>query len=336
MHINLKTKWIILLSLLFIATSCIDEDLSDCPSGLSVGFTYNLYNQDMEHANAFENVVSDMTLMVFDAEGTLVSQHIATSDDLKHNGYRIDVCCLPSGNYQLLVWGGIVNGSFVSDNLVEGSSKLDDVLVSLNTMQQGVSDTDLVPLFYGMGTLDNYKNTKFTRVEIPLVKNTNRFRILLQNVGNEDINPDAFSFEIIDKNTALNYKNELANDVEVVYSSYAQGNASIQNDKGEAEVVKWVVFAELNTSKLFDNHSKTARLRIYNNETEKEVLNVPLIELVLMMKNEKFSKSITNQTYLDRIHNFNLTFFLSGGDVWMKTHIIINDWVVRFNDIDDL
>ncbi|NLX81917.1 MAG: FimB/Mfa2 family fimbrial subunit [Proteiniphilum sp.] len=63
---------------------------------------------------------------------------------------------------------------------------------------------------------------------------------------------------------------------------------------------------------------------------------MPLIELVLLMKNEKFTHSITNQTYLDRIHNFNLTFFLSGGDVWMKTHIIINDWVVRFNDIDDL
>ncbi len=335
MHNKLKTKWIILLSLLFVATSCIDEDLSECPSGLSVGFTYNLYNQDMEHANAFENVESDMTLMVFDNEGTLVNKYVATSDDLKHNAYQIDVCCLPSGSYQLLAWGGIANGSFIADNLVEGSSKLDDVLVSLSTIQQGVSSKNLVPLFYGMGSLDNYKTTKYTKVEIPLVKNTNTFRILLQDVSGAELNPNLFSFEIIDSNIALNYKNEVATNLKVSYTPFAQGNVSIdtKND-GENEEVKAVVFAELSTSKLFANHSKSARLRVINSESGVEVMNIPLIDMVLMMKNEKFSASISNQTYLDRIHNFYMTFYMHNGS-WVKSQIIVNDWVLRFNEIED-
>ena len=123
--------------------------------------------------------------------------------------------------------------------------------------------------------------------------------------------------------------------MEVTYSSYAQGNASKQGEQGENQQIKSVVFAELSTSKLFANNSKTARLRIRNSESDTEILSLPLIELVLMMQNDKFSKTLTNQTYLDRIHSFYMTFFLNG-DKWMKTHIIINDWVVRFNEIGDL
>lgn len=326
----------LLLALLFVATSCIDDDLSSCPSGLSVGFTYNLYNQDMEYANAFKNAVDDITLMIFDAEGNFVEQHVANNQDLQDNGYQLNVCCLPNGSYQLLAWGGVNDGSFVAKELVKGQSKLSDVLVSLHTIEQGASTKDLTSLFYGMGRLDNYRRTKYTRVEVPLIKNTNRFRILLQDVNNTELNPEVFSFQIIDNNTALNYANELANDMQVTYLPYAQGNAALKDEEGTGGLVKSVVFAELSTSKLFAEHLKTARLRIYNNQTEQEVLNVPLIELVLMMKNEKFTQAISNQTYLDRIHNFNLTFFLSGGDRWMKTQIIVNDWILRFNEIEDL
>ena len=335
MHKLLKTKWALLIIILFIAFSCIDEDLSECPSGLSVGFTYNLYNEDMEYADAFNNAVSEITLFVFDEEDNYISQYTEAGDILNQNGYRMEVCCLPSGSYQLLAWGGIDNKSFASKELKVGVSKLSDVLVTLNTMKDAISNTNLTPLFYGRAKLDNYRKSKYTKVEVPLVKNTNTFRILLQNDDNEEINPDAFTFEIIDKNTALNSDNGLASDIEVTYLSFAQGNASINDEQGVNQQINTVVFAELSTSKLFANNSKTARLRIYNKDQEREILNLPLIELVLMMKNDKFSKSLSNQIYLDRIHSFYMTFFLHN-DNWMKTHIIVNDWVVRFNEIGDL
>ena len=336
MYNKLKTKWILLLSLLFIATSCIDDDLSDCPSGLSVGFTYNLYNQDMEYADAFENAVNDISLFIFDGDGKYVTQHVATKEDLKYNGYRIDVCCLPSGNYQLLAWGGIMGDTFVSKELVKGESQLADVLIKLNTIKNGASDEDLAPLFYGRTALLNYKNTKHTKVEVPLIKNTNTFRILLQDVNNQEVKPEVFSFQIIDKNMGLNHENESAIDLDVTYKAFAQGNLAVETRQGgESELANTVVYAELSTSKLFANHTGKARLRVLNNVSNEEILNIPLIDMVLLMKNQKFSKSIANQTYLDRIHNFNMTFFLNQG-TWMSTQIIVNGWTLRFNDIDDL
>ena len=335
MHNKLKTYWILLLSLLFVATSCIDDDLSDCPSGLSVGFAYNLYNQDMEYADAFENAVNDISLFIFDSKGNFVEQHVATNEDLKYNGYRIDVCCLPNGSYQLIAWGGIDSDSFNASTLKRGKSKRTDVLVKLNTIKDGASDKDLASLFYGRTALLNYKNTKYTEVKIPLVKNTNTFRILLQDVNSMEINPEVFSFQIIDKNIGLNHENERAIDLEVMYKPFAQGNLAVETRGGSTSPVNTVAFAEMSTSKLFANHSKEARLRIVNSVNNKEVLNVPLIDMVLMMKNEKFSQSISNQAYLDRIHNFNLVFFLNN-DLWMQTQIIVNGWTLRFNDIEDL
>lgn len=335
MHNKLKTYWILLLSLLFVATSCIDDDLSDCPSGLSVGFAYNLYNQDMEYADAFENAVNDISLFIFDADGMFVEQYAATNMQLADNGYKINVCCLPSGSYQLIAWGGIDSDSFNGSTLERGKSKITDVLVKLNTIKDGASDKDLASLFYGRTALLNYKNTKYTEVKIPLVKNTNTFRILLQDVNSVEINPAAFSFQIIDKNIGLNHENERAIDLEVMYKPFAQGNLAVETREGSTSPVNTVAFAEMSTSKLFANHSKEARLRIVNSVNNKEVLNVPLIDMVLMMKNEKFSQSISNQAYLDRIHNFNLVFFLNN-DLWMQTQIIVNGWTLRFNDIDDL
>ncbi len=336
MYNKLKTKWILLLSLLFIATSCIDDDLSDCPSGLSVGFTYNLYNQDMEYADAFENAVNDISLFIFDGDGKYVTQHVATNEDLKYNGYRIDVCCLPSGNYQLLAWGGIMDDTFVSKELVKGESQLADVLIKLNTIKNGASDEDLAPLFYGRTALLNYKDTQHTKVEVPLIKNTNTFRVLLQDVNNMEVDPEVFSFQIIDKNIGLDHENESAIDLDVMYKPFAQGNLAVETRQGgESEPVNTVAYAELSTSKLFAHHSGKARLRIVNNVSNKEVLNIPLIDMVLLMKNQKFSKSMTNQNYLDKIHNFNMTFFLNNGS-WMSTQIIVNGWTLRFNDIDDL
>lgn len=335
MHNKFKTYWILLLSLLLAATSCIDDDMSNCPSGLSVGFAYNLYNQDMEYANAFENAVNDITLFIFDADGMFVEQYAATNQQLADNGYKINVCCLPSGTYQLIAWGGIDNDSFNARTLERGKSGIADVLVKLNTIQEGASDKDLASLFYGRTALLNYKNTKHTEVKIPLVKNTNTFRILLQDINSMEVKPEAFSFQIIDKNIGLNHENERAIDLEVMYKPFAQGNLAVETREGSTPPVNTVAFAEMSTSKLFAKHSKEARLRIINNENNNEVLNVPLIDMVLMMKNEKFSQSISNQTYLDRIHNFNMTFFLNNGS-WMSAQIIVNGWTLRFNDIEDL
>ena len=43
---------------------------------------------------------------------------------------------------------------------------------------------------------------------------------------------------------------------------------------------------------------------------------------------------MTQQEYLDRQDEYNMTFFLDENMKWINTSIIINDWVVRFNEMD--
>ena len=41
-----------------------------------------------------------------------------------------------------------------------------------------------------------------------------------------------------------------------------------------------------------------------------------------------------NQEYLDRENHWDIILFLNGGR-WIDTHIRVNDWDVRINDIND-
>ena len=43
---------------------------------------------------------------------------------------------------------------------------------------------------------------------------------------------------------------------------------------------------------------------------------------------------MTQQEYQHRQDEYNMTFFLDENMKWINTSIIINDWVVRFNEMD--
>ena len=71
---------------------------------------------------------------------------------------------------------------------------------------------------------------------------------------------------------------------------------------------------------------------ITNKETGEPVLSIPLVKYLLLTEAE--GHEMTNQEYLDRQDEYNMTFFLDESMKWINTSIIINDWVVRFNELD--
>lgn len=44
---------------------------------------------------------------------------------------------------------------------------------------------------------------------------------------------------------------------------------------------------------------------------------------------------MSDQEFLDRESDWSMVFFLddSNNQEWIRTHIVVNDWVVRLNDI---
>ena len=88
--------------------------------------------------------------------------------------------------------------------------------------------------------------------------------------------------------------------------------------------------AELTTGRLMADSQ--AKLTITRHDTGETVLSIPLIDYL------ELCRTIANydmplQEYLDREDTYTMTFFLDSDNAWVNTQVIINDWIVRYNDI---
>lgn len=75
------------------------------------------------------------------------------------------------------------------------------------------------------------------------------------------------------------------------------------------------------------------RLTVSRKSDGRKVIDIPLINYLLMLKSEKFA-SMGAQEFLDRESRWSMLFFLDRDNIWLRTQIVINDWVVRINDVE--
>lgn len=74
-------------------------------------------------------------------------------------------------------------------------------------------------------------------------------------------------------------------------------------------------------------------LRVTRVSDGSEVINIPLINYLALMKSESFHK-MSVQEYLDRENQWNMTFFLDRHWKWISVQIEVQGWVVRINNPD--
>lgn len=108
-------------------------------------------------------------------------------------------------------------------------------------------------------------------------------------------------------------------------SARAEGDAAAAEDDNIS-----VAIAQITVGRLVEENNP--KLTITNTETGETVLSIPLVKYLLLTEAE--GHDMTNQEYLDRQDEYNMTFFLDESMKWINTRIIINDWVVRFNDMN--
>ena len=116
--------------------------------------------------------------------------------------------------------------------------------------------------------------------------------------------------------------------------SVSTGTAEVNPDYGtnatRADEVS-VAVAEFTINRMIDGNSPI--LTIYNLEDDERVLSIPIADYALLVKGY-YNSSMTNQEYLDRQDEYNMTFFLDEDGDWMSASIIVNSWrVVLNNDI---
>lgn len=320
------------LTLSMVQTSCdkFDEHLPECEHGVRLRFTYTW---NMEFANAFPAKVDCLTLLVYNDKGEYVTSYTETSAVLADENYRM-IVDLPDGDYHLVAYGGMEcsNSSFrYVTPPVEGTS-LGSLQVALlpQLLTQPVG-TNLHPLFYGaLDTTITSVENEYTEATIDMMRDTNNLRVMLQHLDGSPINDQDFVFTITDRNTLMDGDNTVLDVPEVVYAPWTQGTLATGIRPNDEEDVL-MAYAELSFCRLVTSNSP--RLIITAVHDGHKVVDIPLNNYLLASKSEQYAR-MPAQEYLDRQHDWNMTFFLDSYWRWAYVEIKVLDWVVRLNHFE--
>ncbi len=320
-----------LLALTF--SSCDDsfvyDTLPPCPQGVSLRFVYD-YN--MEYANAFPSQVDCLTLYVYDSEGNFVTSRTETTSVLADESWRMTLD-LEAGDYHFVAYGGIAcsEASFKVAEEPGRGTKLASLETYLPT-DGGVSQQDLHNFFFGDLDMTVSANTdSYDEGTVKMMRNTNNVQILLQQMNGEPIYASDFEFSITDDNTRFDSENNIIPQGTTTYLPWSQGERTTGTRAGgDGKDVNIVVaYAELSTSRLFTGNSP--RLLVHRANDGEKIIDIPLIDYLLLVKSDHYSE-MGSQEFLDRQNEWVLLFFLDEGADWLRTYIVVNDWVVRVND----
>lgn len=317
------------LSLGMILNSCstiwIGEEY--CPHGVRLRFVYD-YN--MEYADAFNSQVHCVSILVFDESGNYVTTLEETGDLLKNEDYRMELDLKP-GNYTLVAYGGYAceERSFnITQFETRSTSSINDLYAEM-MHDDFVSDDMKHDFFHGMLNF-TILESKITEEKVYLTKNTNNIRIVLQQMNGEIITPEEFTFTIMDDNSYMNCENAVIPKGEITYQPWSTGQVTVgTSENGETPVT--AAYAEFSTSRLTVGTSP--KLVIRSVEKDKEIINIPLNEYLLLLKSDRY-QDMGTQEYLDRESVWTMLFLLDSNNRWINTHIVVNGWIVRLNHVD--
>ena len=321
--------------------NAVFEYNDDCDPVFKVNFVYDM---NLKWADAFPSEVHSVNLYVFDKNERFVKEYKVNGNQVDEPGFEITLDLNP-GDYTLLAWCGLdninaSNDSFTVISPVVGQTTLDEMSCSLNTQivdGKTVSDQQIQFMYHGLlnVNLPDVLDGKTYYYTVPLTKDTNHIRIILQQLSGEDMNPDDFAFRIEAPNGEMAYDNSLLGNTMVNYLSWDKfsdeaGIFESENNMEEGNLVYADgVIADLSTCRMMADQANVMKLTIYNSEKDEVIASVPLIQYALMAKKyyeSAYGHQMSDQEFLDREDEYILTFFLDESQKWINAYIYINSW----------
>lgn len=341
----IKSMFAALATTVAISSCSMIEDGSDCV--LSSNLVRFKYDYNMKHADAFSSEVKQVTLLAFDSKtGKLVQRHDVPVKDMR-NGNSIPLEVEP-GAYDLLAWGGEHSKSFDIAVGKIGESTINDFHAYLRRTidANGTHNVteDIAPLFHGMMHVDlGYASPSNPDIiEMPLVKDTNVIRVILQHVTGELVNHSDFTFTITDSNGWLNADNSLRDNQSISYHPWRLYTGTVDINTNPSDAPSNRSMSSLGSRSLLGGSMAEftlSRLMMENNpeltvtdKSGKTILKINLRDYALLIKGF-YNESMSDQEYLDRQDEYNMTFFLDEGNRWLNAVIIINDWRIVRNSL---
>lgn len=321
----------LLLAMLCLSVASCDrlhEDLQPCISGARLRF---VYDWNMEFANAFPSQVDCLTLLVYDHSGKYVRTVTAGRPETANEDWRMTID-LPAGFYHLVAWGGLdCSEASFAFNASPSSLPMDALEVAIKPED---INSPLHHLFYGALDIDIPQpgaDTSYTEGTVYVKKDTNDVRLILGMENGDPTDVADFEFSIITDDTRLAYNNDLLPAGETTYRPFSKGNAEIGVTPLGIEAQ--MAYAELSISRLVKGNPTT--LLITRKSDGATIVKIPLINLLLQYKSDrpKFA-GMQPQEFLDRQSYWPITFLIAGEMPWIQVKIVVDDWVVRYNNAE--
>lgn len=346
-----KYKYFI-LPLSFIAvttfTSCdnpVFDEEGDCEVTYKLKFRYDL---NLKWADAFANEVKSVRLYAFDETGKLIKEYNRNGSELASEDFSLELGLDP-GKYELLAWCGTDNPdakkNFAIPEATVGQTTIDELTCRLHRYEdeftKNYSDDRLEFMFHGRMDVElpdySMKGGEYTYT-MPLTKDTNHLRVVLQHLSGEDINVSQFSFRVEEANGHLAHDNTLLDDDIITYRSYSksQGEATIVKESTRDAVTSQTAIADLSVTRMMAHRSDKMVLTITNDKGE-DIAKIPVIDYALLTKDyyeDAFGHQMTDQEFLDREDEYIMTLFLDEDEKWYSAEIYINSWRVVLNDYE--
>ena len=352
-------------------SSCIKEDMDDCPPAISKVALQFDYTYNVKQADAFAAEVKNINVYAFDENGKFFDSYIESREKFE-TGHTMEITGLKDGKYTFVC--------LARDRQVMSRAEDDEMEFSFASLTPGVSTIDDLTERMGKDNGEEIKNDKefaalytaktqvdFQRLNqngnegtvvtstLSLMKCTKTYRIVLLPYENDqaDFKPENFDVRIEGSSAWLDHKGEKVKNERITYLPYnmeRRANYDGAHTEVNEEPVDQALIYDLSSSRMFErqNDRRVVRDGDKNNYDDKRIIITDLrdkdnpIELFnhslpwfLALCGEKVNQNWDDQEYLDREDHYVLMFYVSDKrDYNMITKVNVNGWNVNLKDTE--
>ncbi len=352
-------------------SSCIKEDMDDCPPAISKVALQFDYTYNVKQADAFAAEVKNINVYAFDENGKFFDSYIESREKFE-TGHTMEITGLKDGKYtfvclardrQVMSRAEDDEMEFSFASLTPGVSTIDDLTERMgkDNGEEIKNDKEFAALYTAKTQVDfqrlNQKGNEGTVVTstLSLMKCTKTYRIVLLPYENDqaDFKPENFDVRIEGSSAWLDHKGEKVKNERITYLPYnmeRRANYDGAHTEVNEEPVDQALIYDLSSSRMFERQSDRRAVRDgdKNNYDDKRIIITDLrdkdnpIELFnhslpwfLALCGEKVNPNWDDQEYLDREDHYVLMFYVSDKrDYNMITKVNVNGWNVNIKDTE--
>lgn len=311
--------------LAFLTSSCIDEKSDKCTLDLTFRYLYNMQGTD-----GFGSQADIVDLYIFDSSNRFVGHH--SEYVVEKENFTMHLPLPAPGKYTFVAWA---RGNDIDEHMSDFEIPELKNVVSPESLTARIRRTANVasnkqnPLLNG--TLVAEVSGENRHLCIDMKKCTNDIRVILMPIrAGQNLISDNYVIRIEGKNGWLAYNAETFRPDPLTYAPHRQVRIVSQAPDTENPEIDNAIIADFSTSRIIAGSNP--RLIVYNKRSNLELLDIDLAWFLSLQAIGEHKTEWSNQEYLDRQDKYALTFFVDD-TTWLKSRIIVNDFVLSLEDI---